>query len=159
MISDSTLYKAVFQASEMMQGLGYTGKNGSIHLMNLGLQTNAITSIFHNLIAWQIARIGHGWKFHPKGGGTPDLTHIDGASIQVKTTSDNKIKSNRITKHDGFYLCVKYRREGFEIWIKQILSGFLNDSDWSKSQKTQFAFLTEEGEKKLKKIFTAEYLA
>lgn len=159
MISDTTIKKAVFNAVDIMEGLGYTGKHGSIHLMRLGLQTNAITSIFHNLVAWQISKLDHTWKFHSKGGNTADLSDsITGDTIQIKTTSDNKIKGNRITKHNGYYICVKYRVEDYEIFIREILAGDLLDTDWTKSATTQFAFLTKQGESKLKRIFIAEYL-
>ena len=56
------------RAAEMLSGLGYTGSHGSVHLLRLKLQSNTVTAILHNMVAWQISRLDKRWVFKPKGG-------------------------------------------------------------------------------------------
>jgi hypothetical protein len=160
LISNTIIKNAVFSAGDIIEGMGYTGKYGSIHLMDLRLQTNAIASIFHNLIAWRISKLTKNeWVLHHKGGGTADLTNpLLSKEIQIKTSSDDRIKGNKISKNQGHYICVKYRVEGFELFIKSILKGDLRSEDWTTSDKTQFAFLNKASELKLESVFNAVYL-
>ncbi len=66
-LSDETIVKAALNAADILSGMGYTGKHGSIHLLQLNLQTNTITAILHNIIAWQINQLDNKWIFKPKG--------------------------------------------------------------------------------------------
>jgi len=56
-LRDETVRKAVLRAADILSGMGYTGPHGSIHLLDLNLQSNTITSILHNMIAWQISKL------------------------------------------------------------------------------------------------------
>ena len=161
-IDPEIIRKAVFYARDVMQGMGYNGNHGSIHLMDLKLQTNTITSILHNLIGYQISRLSTVWTFHPRGGNTADLTDdrtgIGYSKIQIKVTSDDKIKGNRISFNEGYFICVKYYREQYNVLIKQILAGEIMNDGWTRNEKTQLAILKPEAEKKLRKIWNSEVL-
>ncbi len=118
--------------------------------MDLVPQTNIISSICHNQVARMVSTLSRDWIFDPKG----ILIHKrDRSTIQIKTTSDGQIKRNRISTSSGYYIVVKYTRQKFTLLIDEILLGFLDDSDWSKSDKTQFAFITKKGASKLKTIY------
>src|SRR5258705_673540 len=96
-VRDEIVKNAVQRAADILSGMGYTGPHGSIHLLDLNLQSNTITGILHNMIAWQISKLDSRWEFHPKGGRTADLTSKDGSEIQIKTTSDDRIKGNYVS--------------------------------------------------------------
>lgn len=153
-LEDNVIIKATLNAANILSGMGYTGKHGSIHLLELNLQTNTITAILHNIIAWQISKIDQRWTFKPKGGPTPDLVNELGNGIQIKVTSDKQIKGNKVSPNEGFYIAVKYeRRERYEIIIKEILTGILSRDDWYRPEGTQWAILKKNSENKLRKIF------
>lgn len=138
-----------------MQSIGYSGVLGSIHLMDLKLQTNTISAILHNLIGWQISKLSkERWKFHPKGGNTADLTCKD-EKMQIKVSSDDAIKGNRITKNiqEWFWIIAKYHREGYTIYVRQILMGYLDSSAWITNDRTQFSFVSKEAESKLVNVW------
>ena len=99
--------KACLDAADMISGMGYYGPHGSFHLLDLQLQANTVTAILHNLVAWRIGQIDPRWTFRPKGGATPDLTNVSGAGIQVKVTSDKKIKGNGVSS--GLWLLRRYQ--------------------------------------------------
>lgn len=151
---------SVFNAASVMQSIGYSGSLGSIHLMDLKLQTNTISAILHNLIGWQISKLSkEKWKFHPKGGNTADLTlsSRNGSvmMIQLKVTSDDRIKGNRITKNmqDWYWVIAKYQKEGYTIYVREILMGQLGADAWTSNDKTQFSFVTKEAESRLVKVW------
>jgi hypothetical protein len=152
---DEIVKDAVLRAADILSGMGYTGPRGSIHLLDLNLQSNTITSILHNMVAWQISKLDPRWEFHPKGGRTADLTSADGAEIQIKTTSDEKIKGNYVSAGRGYYVCVKYRRKrGDEIGIeiREVMVGDLTPADWDKKAGTQLAILKREAEQRMRRI-------
>jgi hypothetical protein len=60
-LDPAVVRKAVFQATEILEGMGYIGKHGSIHLLDLQLQSNTVTAIPHNMVAWQIAKLDRRW--------------------------------------------------------------------------------------------------
>lgn len=151
-LSSDIIQKAVFQSAEILSNMGYHGTYGSIHLLQLNIQTNTLTAILHNLIAWQIGELDRRWFFHPKGGATPDLTNQK-FGLQVKVTSDKHIKGNKISANEGNYLAVRYKREEFTIKILWILLGELHSGDWERPQRTQFAILKSSALTGLKMIF------
>jgi hypothetical protein len=147
--------KACLDAADMISGMGYHGSHGSFHLLDLNLQANTVTAILHNMIAWQIGRIDPRWTFRPKGGGTPDLTSADGGGIQVKVTSDKKIKGNFVSSGSGYYVAVKFRRKAGStaVEIAEILVGWLEHEDWDRREGTQWAMLTPAAESRMKRIY------
>ena len=144
--------EASFRAAEILSGMGYTGKYGSTHLFDLGLQANSITAILHNMIGYQVAKIDPSWEFKPKGGKTPDLVRGNGG-VQIKVSSDARIKGNYVSPGKGYYLAVKYVREDYTIKIREILMGELGEADWDRRQGTQFAFLKKEAEARLQRVY------
>ena len=144
--------QASFRAAEILSGMGYTGKYGSTHLFDLGLQANSITAILHNMIGYQVAEIDPSWEFKPKGGKTPDLVRGN-AGVQIKVSSDARIKGNYVSPGKGYYLAVKYVREGYTINIREIMMGELGEADWDRRQHTQFAFLKKEAEARLQRVY------
>jgi len=146
---------AALRAADIIMGMGYTGEYGSIHLLSLNIQTNTLTAILHNLIAWQISELDTRWKFHPRGGGTPDLTNEDGEGIQVKVTSDKQVKGNKVSKNEGYYIIVKYTRDTstYIVTIKWILEGQLYTSDWNRPDGTQMAILKREAVIRLRQVY------
>ena len=145
--------EAAFQAAEILEGMGYTGKHGSIHLLDLQLQANTVTAILHNMVAWQIAQKDKRWTFRPKGGATPDLTAKGGEGIQIKATSNTHIKGNKVSTNEGYFVAVKYKRTGYEIKINELLMGVLKSSDWIRPKGTQWAILKPGAEARLRKIY------
>src|SRR5690242_2088801 len=147
--------KACLDAADMISGMGYHGPHGSFHLLDLQLQKNTVTAILHNMIAWQIGRIDSRWTFRPKGGATPDQTGDNGAGIQVKVTSDKKIKGNYVSAGDGYYVAVKYHRKPFStaVEILEILVGWLSRDDWDRREGTQWAMLTKTAEARMQRIY------
>ena len=144
---------AAFQAAEILEGMGYTGRHGSIHLLDLQLRSNTVTAILHNMVAWQIAKMDKRWTFRPKGGATPDLTAENGEGVQIKATSNTHIKGNKVSTNEGFFVAVKYNRLGYEIKINEILMGRLKSSDWIRPKGTQWAILKPGSEERLRKIY------
>ncbi len=142
----------------MLSGIGYTGRFGAFHLLrDLNLQTNTVTAILHNMVAWQISQLDPRWTFHPKGGGTADLTcAIDGSFVQIKVTSGTKILGNRVSQGEGEYVGVLYRTrttENLSVEIGEILVGSLTSSDWDRKEGTQYAFLKPEAQRKMRRIY------
>lgn len=152
-VDTDAILKASLAAAEIISGMGYTGTHGSIHLLKLNTQTNTITAILHNLIAWQISVLDTRWLFHPKGGGTPDLTNDAGQGIQVKVTSDQHIKGNRVSSGEGFYVTIGYTRDLYTVVIKWVLSGNLRPDDWNKPAGTQLAILSKEAKMRMKQLY------
>ena len=142
-VNDEVIREACVRAAEMLSGIGYTGRFGSFHLLrDLNLQTNTVTAILHNMVAWQISQLDPRWKFHPKGGDTADLTCDDGRCIQVKATSGKKILGNRVSRGAGEYIGVRYKPvQGDElaIHIQEVLVGSLTSEDWDRKEGTQWA--------------------
>lgn len=155
MIEVEVVKDACFRAAEILSGMGYIGKYGCIHLLKLLLQKNTVTAILHNLIGWQISQLDQRWEFKPSGGGTPDLVFRDNAKIgvQIKCSSDKTIKGNRVSTNEGFFILVKYTIEDFTVSIKEIRMGELSRTDWTKGDKTQYAFLNKEAEERLCRIY------
>lgn len=148
---------AALRAAEMLSGMGYQGRYGSVHLLDLNLQSNAVTSIFHNMVAWWISRLDPRWTFHPKGGRTADLTSRSGTGIQIKATSNAKIKGNKVSPNEGYYVAVKYSRVGdagvWAIKVREILMGELKSDDWDRREGTQWAILKPEAESRMRRIY------
>lgn len=146
--------KACLDAAAMISGMGYHGPQGSFHLLDLNLQSNTVTAILHNMIAWRLAQIDPRWTFRPKGGGTPDLTGEDGGGIQIKVTSDGKVKGNAVSAGSGYYVAVKYRRKlgTTTIEIVEILAGWLERDDWDRRIGTQWAMLSRDAEARMQRI-------
>lgn len=154
-LNPDTVIKAALRAGEILTGMGYHGKYGSIHLLSLKLQKNTITAILHNMIAWQISEIDKNWTFHSKGGSTPDLTSAEEEGIQIKATSNKKIKGNKVSANEGYYIAVKYdiANGGYNIIIREVLMGELFEDDWERREGTQWAILKPEAEKRLQRIY------
>ena len=151
---DSNIVRdAALRAAEILSGMGYHGKHGSIHLLRLNLQTNTLTAILHNMIAWQISELDNRWELHAKGGPTPDLTDSLGTGIQVKVTSNKHIKGNRVSANEGYYIAVKYTREAFSIKIDWILMGELYEDDWERPKGTQWAILKPEAKARMRGVY------
>jgi hypothetical protein len=51
-LDPKTVIEATLRAAEMLTGMGYQGKYGSVHLLRLNIQTNTLTAILHNMVAW-----------------------------------------------------------------------------------------------------------
>ena len=154
-ISADVVRQACLDASDILSGIGYTGPKGSIHLLQLKLQSNTVTSILHNMIGWQLAEHDKRWTFRPKGGGTPDLETSDRSeSLQIKVTSDGQVKANRISRNEGKFLIVKYSRIEYRIQIDNVLMGELHDEDWIRPENTQFAILKPEAETRLPCVYS-----
>lgn len=152
-LKDEVVREAALRAEEILSGMGYHGRFGSIHLLRLDLQANTITAILHNIVAWQISQLDSRWNFRPKGGPTPDLIDSEGNGIQIKATSNKYIKGNRVSPNEGFYIAVMYDRKQFEIEIREILAGELLITDWNRPSGTQWAILKPEAKKKLRRIY------
>ena len=106
------------------------------------------------MIAWQISQLDPRWDFHPKGGGTPDLSNASGQVIQVKATSNKSIKGNRVSANQGYYIAVKYTKKGpFSIEIREIRMGELTGEDWHRPSGTQWAILKPEAEERMRRIY------
>lgn len=153
LIDPNIVILASQRASTVMIGMGYIGEYGSIHLLDLNVQTNTITAILHNLIAWQISELDRQWVFHPKGGGTPDLTNDKNQSIQVKVTSDNQVKGNQVSTNEGYYIAIKYIRSDHNVTIKWIIMGQIYADDWSKPKGTQMSILKKEARIRLEQVY------
>ncbi len=155
-LEDEVVKKAAFRAAEVLAGMGYTGKYGSIHLLGLNIQTNTITAILHNLLGWQISQLDRQWVFHEKGGATPDLTSPHNEGIQIKATSDRQVKGNKVSANEGCFITVKYKRKRGEeigVEIREIRMGRLSSQDWNRPVGTQLAILKPEGERKLRVVY------
>ena len=144
---------AALRAAEILTGMGYQGKYGSVHLLRLNIQTNTLTAILHNMIAWQISELDKRWTFHEKGGATPDLTDSSGIGIQIKATSNTHIKGNQVSPNEGFFIAVKYMREAYMIKISWILMGELSKNDWRRPPGTQWAILKPEAKQRLMQVY------
>ena len=144
---------ATLRAAEILSGMGYHGKYGSVHLLRLNIQTNTLTAILHNMIAWQISKLDNSWTFHMRGGPTPDLTDSLGAGIQVKVTSNKYIKGNQVSPNEGYYIAVKYTREAYMIKVSWILMGELYRDDWERPPGTQWAILKPEAKARLVQVY------
>jgi hypothetical protein len=157
-LDDGVVKKACLRAAEMLSGIGYTGIFGSFHLLrDLNLQTNTVIAILHNMVAWQISQLDPRWIFHPKGGGTPDLTCNDDSCIQIKATSGKKLLGNRVSKGAGHYVGVRYKRlpgdNLLAIEITEILVGSLESDDWERKEGTQWAVLKREAQAKMRRVY------
>lgn len=156
-LDDEVVRQACLNAAEMLSGISYAGKFGSFHLLrDLNLQTNTVTAILHNIVAWQISRLDCRWVFRPKGGRTADLTCGNGGCIQIKTTSGSKILGNRVSKGAGQYIAVRYELSSnnlLAIDIKEILVGTLASDDWDRREGTQWAILKAEAQAKMRRIY------
>jgi len=141
------------RAAEILSGMGYMGRYGSVHLLKLNLQSNTVTAILHNMVAWQISQLDKGWAFKPKGGPTPDLTSAQGGGVQIKATSNRHIKGNKVSPNEGYYVAVKYSREAFSIKINEVLMGELKSDDWDRPEGTQWAILKPKAEARLCRIY------
>lgn len=148
-----TVIEASLRAAEILTGMGYHGKYGSVHLLRLNVQTNTITAILHNMIAWQISELDKRWTFHERGGGTPDLTGPSGAAIQVKVTSNTHIKGNQVSPNEGFFVAVKYTRKDYTVNIEWILMGEIYKSDWNRPPGTQWAILKAAARQRLVQVY------
>lgn len=144
---------ATLRAAEVLAGMGYHGKYGSVHLLRLNIQTNTLTAILHNMIAWQISELDKKWTFHGKGGATPDLTDSSGIGIQIKATSNTHIKGNQVSPNEGFFIAVRYTREAYMIKINWILMGEIYKDDWNRPPGTQWAILKPEARKRLVQVY------
>jgi len=144
---------ATLRAAEVLTGMGYHGKYGSVHLLRLNIQTNTLTAILHNMIAWQISELDKKWTFHEKGGATPDLTDSSGIGIQIKATSNTHIKGNQVSPNEGFFIAVRYTREAYMIKINWILMGEIYKDDWNRPPGTQWAILKPEARKRLAQVY------
>jgi hypothetical protein len=141
-LADKVIINAALRAAEILSGMGYNGRYGSIHLLHLRLQMNTVTAILHNLIAWQISQLDVRWTFFPKGGRTPDLVNATGDGIQIKATSNKHIKGNKVSPNEGYYITVKYEKsEQFQVRVNEILVGELRSDDWDRPPGTQWAIL------------------
>jgi hypothetical protein len=145
--------EACIKAAEILSGMGYIGSHGSVHLLKLNLQSNTVTAILHNMVAWQISQLDSNWSFKPKGGRTPDLTNLKGEGAQIKATSDEQVKGNKVSPNEGYYIIVKYSRENYTIQINEILMGDLKRGDWQRPKGTQWAILKPEAEARLRRIY------
>jgi len=145
--------EACLRAGEILSGMGYTGRYGSVHLLRLNLQNNTVTAILHNLIGWQISELDKKWSFKPKGGRTPDITNSQAEGWQIKATSNKHIKGNKVSSNEGRYIAVKYSRENFSIRIDEVLMGELKRDDWDRPEGTQWAILKREAEARLRRIY------
>ena len=145
MIDDDIVKEIIVKSAEMMKGIGYAGEFGSVHLLDLGLQSNQISSIFHGIIAWNLHNIG--CEINSKG----QLSYY-GKPIRVITTSDKRIKANRISSNAGFHIVVKYTIGVHTIKVNEILVGYLGSKDWNKRSDTQFAFISAAGERSLRRL-------
>jgi len=157
-LSAETVIEAAKRAAEILSGMGYHGPYGSVHLLDLNLQTNTVTAIYHNLVAWQISELDPRWQFHPKGGATPDLTDASGQQgIQIKATSNAKIKGNKVSRNEGYYVAIRYSRDPERgptaIKVDEILMGELREDDWERIEGTQWAILKPEAQKRLKRVY------
>lgn len=157
-LDDAVVRNACLRAAEMLSGIGYTGRFGAFHLLrDLNLQTNTVTAILHNMVAWQISQLDPRWTFHPKGGGTADLTCAeDGGCVQIKVTSGSRILGNRVSKGEGEYVGVLYgtrTTHSLSIEIVEILVGSLRSEDWDRKEGTQYAFLRPEAQAKMRRIY------
>jgi len=144
---------AAERAAEILSGMGYQGRYGSVHLLRLNLQSNTVTAILHNLIGWQISEIDNQWTFKPKGGATSDLISSGGNEVQVKVTSNRYVKASKISPNEGYFIIVKYSRQNFHIRLDEILMGELKSDDWEGPERTQFAILKDAGEAKLQRVY------
>lgn len=145
--------EACIKAAEILSGMGYIGSHGSVHLLKLDLQSNTVTAILHNMVAWQISQLNSSWSFKPKGGRTPDLTNPNGESVQIKATSNKHVKGNKVSPNEGYYIIVKYSRENYTIKINEILMGALKRGDWQRPKGTQWAILKPKAEARLRRIY------
>jgi len=152
-LSPEVVKEAALRAAEMLAGMGYHGKYGSVHLLRLNIQTNTLTAILHNMVAWQISELDKRWTFHAKGGPTPDVTDAFGRGIQVKVTSNKHIKGNQVSPNEGYYIAVKYTKEAFNIRIDWILMGELYEDDWERPPGTQWAILKPRAKARLQRIY------
>jgi hypothetical protein len=152
-LNPKTVNEAVLRAAEILSGMGYQGKYGSVHLLRLNIQANTLTAILHNMIAWQISELDPRWKFYPKGGATPDLLDDSRHGIQIKATSNKFIKGNKVSPNEGYYIAVKYSRAEFTVQINEILMGELHRDDWERPAGTQWAILKPEAESRLRRIY------
>lgn len=145
MIDDDIIREVIIKSAEMMKGIGYAGEFGSVHLLDIGLQSNQISSIFHGVIAWNLHNIGCEIDKNGK------LSYY-GKPIRIITTSDKKIKANRISSNAGFHIVVKYTIGVHTIKVNDILVGRLDSKDWHKRSDTQFAFISAAGERNLRRL-------
>jgi hypothetical protein len=152
-LSSKTVIAATLRAAEILTGMGYHGKYGSVHLLRLNIQTNTLTAILHNMIAWQLSELDDRWTFHAKGGPTPDLTDSLGMGIQVKVTSNTHIKGNQVSPNEGYYIAVKYTKEAYVMKIDWILMGEIYKDDWKRPLGTQWAILKPEAKARLMQVY------
>jgi len=144
---------SVLAAIEVFNGI--RSKDGTISLVNLKLQTNTLAGILHNLIGREIGRRSDYWRFIPSGAAGGDLEGKKGEPLELKTSSDLQVKGNQVSHNNRYYLVshfVVYPKQN-RIAVVWIRGGRLDAKDWRRPKGTQWAFVTREGEAKLKTIW------
>jgi hypothetical protein len=149
-INPSLVIGAVLNAKEIIEGMGSLSKSGSTHLFEMNLPINTISAIFHGII---VKRLKKNSDYRLLDGKRDNLIDEHGNVIIVKVTSDRLIKANHIKNNFGYYIVVKYGIKSRSIYLDEILAGDLIGSDWIKQEKSNFAILSPDGQKKLVKIF------
>jgi hypothetical protein len=165
MVAHSVIVVAAMEAAEILSGFSYSGLPcGEIRLIRDAtrrnvkgkLQTNTVSAMLHNLIAWRINKNDPSWEFLPKGGATPDLKR-GGDEVQVKVTSTKTPMGNKVSKGAGQFILVLYRLEEGDVRIRRIHVGDLLADDWKAGGgNTQFVTLTRDALKKMPCIYSED---
>ncbi|GEM_PF-1968170 len=154
-LSSKTINQAVIDAVSSVNNSRLQIRNRRIPLLGLGLQSNTICAIIHNLVAKRISELNPKWTFRPHGGAGGDLGGPRNIEVEIKTTTDKRIKGNRVTFKPGYSICVFLTKpsQNTPLEIKEVRCGFLQRRDWtSGGQKTQFSFVKGSALSRLRKV-------
>ena len=130
---------ASLRAAEILTGMGYQGKYGSVHLLRLNIQTNTLTAKLHNMIAWQISELDKRWALHQVDGLNAYLTNDDGSAIQFRVICGKRKEINRIKPLPGLYSVITYSKSTTDsltsIKIEKIEMVEVTADDWLIQEK------------------------
>ena len=145
--------EAVAAAVEVFNG--FRSKDGKLSLLDLKLQKNTIAGILHNLIGKELAERATYWSFKESGATGGDLMGDEGEHLELKTSSGLDIKGNQVSHNDRYYLASNFvlRPDNDRLVVVWIRAGRLAPDDWRRPKGTQWAFLNEKGEAKLKTVW------
>ncbi|HOW28850.1 MAG TPA: hypothetical protein PK876_10180 [Elusimicrobiota bacterium] len=114
-----------------------------IPFLSLKLQSNTICAILHNLVARGISELEPGWQLRESGAAGGDLGGPENIEVEIKTSTDKKIKGNRIKLKTGYFIClfVSKPKHDEPLALREVRCGYIQRRDWTVQPKTQFAFI------------------
>ncbi|HRY29398.1 MAG TPA: hypothetical protein P5079_05090 [Elusimicrobiota bacterium] len=127
-----------------------------IPLLDLKLQSNTICAVVHNLLARGISELNNAWQLREKGSAGGDLGGPENIEVEIKTTTDRRIKGNRIKLKTGYFICLFLSKPAPEgLTLREVRCGYVQRQDWHVMPKTQFAYIKPEVIQMMDRVFPA----